>query len=73
MASLGRALKTNVLNGSTLETLCLSNNTLGNDGSTALAAFLAMPNPLRVLRLAHAQVFVVVVVVCLFVLTLAVE
>ena len=62
MAALTRALRANVHLGSTLSFLDLSHNTLDKDGSTGLAAFLALPNPLRVLVLANTTLSVDIVV-----------
>jgi Ran GTPase-activating protein (RanGAP) involved in mRNA processing and transport len=61
-AALARALKLNAHNATTLVHLNLSNNAFDKDGSTALAAWLAQPNPLRVLLLAHTQLSIDIVV-----------
>ena len=61
-AALARALKLNAHNATTLVHLNLSNNAFDKDGSTALAAWLAQPNPLRVLLLANTQLSIDIVV-----------
>jgi hypothetical protein len=52
MVALCNALKKNVHMSSTLVHLDISHNKLDADGSSALAAFLANPNQLRVLLMA---------------------
>ena len=62
MGALTRALRSNTHLSETLTFLDLSLNTLDKDGSTGLAAFLALPNPLRVLVLANTALSVDIVV-----------
>jgi Ran GTPase-activating protein (RanGAP) involved in mRNA processing and transport len=60
-AALARSLKLNAHNASTLVHLNLSQNPFDKEGSTALAAWLALPNPLRVLLLSNTQLSIDIV------------